>query len=254
MERKSIVAFIPILAILAIAIVFLSVFFNGLSAKKNDKTTTQEAQDLLKSMDDGSLMVYWIGDCPSIMMSLGESIQVVNIGNINDDTMPVNRTNYHIIQYNQQGDIVDEMIPRVDRDKTIIVINKEFHFSNEELEVIQNCIVQNNVPVLAIGSGAIKVLRYRLLMPQLEYSENDTFFYSVGINTQSHVIDESLVKEGKAEFAIAIANFINDYFDANGVNNTIATFVVATLDRSTTITEESTEVSVESEITEDTEY
>lgn len=212
MERRR-AYLIVIVAAAAFVLLFVGLMYNAASLKKQNVNLANQvsyASEKLAAKDD--LMIYWVGDFPAELAGLAPVVTVISPYQISEDTMPVKSVEFKVTAYDADGNLVKDETPRDYKDNMLLVLYNVSFVSDEQKDVISNCIVDNNVPVLAIGRSSISITRDILMYTPGDFEENDSFYYLLGTGYKDHVLDNSAITEGKEAFALNLCDYVYSLF------------------------------------------
>ena len=212
MERKR--SYIVVIVAAAVLILlFVGLMYNAASLKKQSVNLANQvsyASEKLASKDD--LMIYWVGDFPAELSGIAPVVTVISPDQISEDTMPIKSVEFKVTAYDADGNLVKDETPRDYKDNMLLVLYNVSFISDEQKDVISNCIVDNNVPVLAIGRSSISITREILMYTPGDFEENDSFYYLLGTGYKDHVLDNSAIAEGKEAFALNLCDYVYSLF------------------------------------------
>jgi hypothetical protein len=214
MERKR-GYLVVIVAAAALMLLFVGLMYNAASLKKQNINLANQvayASEKLAAKED--LMIYWVGDFPAELGGIAPVVTVISPDQISEDTMPVKSVEFKVTAYDADGNLVKDETPRDYKDNMLLVLYNVSFVSDEQKDIISNCIVDNNVPVLAIGRSSISITRDILMYTPGDFEENDSFYYLLGTGYKDHVLDNSAIAEGKDAFALNLCDYVYSLFYA----------------------------------------
>jgi hypothetical protein len=212
MERKRAYIFV-IVAAAAFVLLFVALMYNAASLQKQNINTANQVSDAtarLAAKED--LMIYWIGDLPPELSGLANVVTVIPPEQISEENMPIKYSTFKITEYDENGDLKQEIIPRDYKENMIIILYNVTMLPDEQKEVILNCVAQNGVPVLAIGKSSISLIRETLMYTAGSFEENDSFYYKLDDGYKDHVLDNAAIASGGSEFAINLTDYLYGMF------------------------------------------
>ena len=224
MERRK--GYIVVIAAAAAFLLLITgLMLNAASRKKQTISLANQASyaaEKLNTKED--LMIYWIGPFPPELSGISDVVTVIDPGNITEDNMPIKYSTFKSTEYDEFGNVINEIVPRDYKDNMIIVISDVSLIADDEQEIILNCIAQNNVPVLAIGRSSITLVRRMLMYTDGVFEEVDTFYYKLGEGYMDHVLDNAAITAGGDEYAIELYEYLYSLFydDAEEIETTAA--------------------------------
>lgn len=214
MERKR-AYIVAIIAAAALMLLFAGLMYNAASLKKQSVSKTNQvtfAAERLAAKED--LMIYWVGEFPPELSGIANVVTVISPDQISEDSMPIKYSTFKITVYDELGNVAEEIIPRDYKDNMIIVLYNVSLVTDEQKDVILDCIAQNSVPVLAIGRNSISLVREILMYTPGSFEQNDSFYYKLGEGYKDHVLDNASITAGGEDFAINVMDYIYELFYA----------------------------------------
>lgn len=199
-----------VLTVLAAMFFLFVALLYGSSTKRQGAIDRRDAlDDKLEVVLDTDITIYWIGEPPAELNVLFPVIQIVSSESANEETLPVKGPAFHTIEYNEDGQIVSEDIPKDYPRYMIIVISGTPNLSDRGKEALLDAISQNGVPVLAIGDAASETLCDVLCYTRVHKGEGSSLYYCLGAGYKENPISEGAVKSGGMELAEAIPDLIS---------------------------------------------
>ena len=204
---------VVIVAVAALMLLITGLLYNASSRKKQTISLANQAAyaaEKLTSRDD--LMIYWIGAFPPELTGISDVVTVIMPGEITEENMPIKYSTFKSTEYDADGNIIKEVIPRDYKDNMIIIISDVGMLTDPEKDIILNCIAQNNVPVLAIGKSSITLIRRTLMYTDGVFEQNDSFYYKLGEGYKDHVLDNAAITAGGDEYALELYEYLYSLF------------------------------------------
>ncbi|MBR5358257.1 MAG: hypothetical protein IK128_03485 [Clostridiales bacterium] len=224
MERRK--GYIVVIAAAAAFLLLITgLMLNAASRKKQTISLANQASyaaEKLSTRDD--LMIYWIGTFPPELAGISDVVTVINPGEITEENMPIKYSSFKSTEYDEFGNVVNEIVPRDYKDNMIIIISNVGMITDAEKDVLLNCIAQNNVPVLAIGRSSITLIRRTLMYTDGVFEQDDSFYYKLGEGYKDHVLDNAAITAGGDEYALELCEYLYSLFydDAEEIETTAA--------------------------------
>lgn len=157
-EGKGII-YLAIILLMFVGCLLLSASIQGTSASSRIKRTEeQEVDDKIENLSASDCHIYWIGDCPDKLLSLGDKITVLTQDEISEDTLPILWTEVSFSTYTSDGELESQITPRDYANHMLIVVNA-VDLDDDSLEILQNCGVKNKVPILFISDFTVAQFR-----------------------------------------------------------------------------------------------
>ncbi|MBP5262300.1 MAG: hypothetical protein J6Z43_09260 [Clostridiales bacterium] len=175
MKSSKYAAYIIVLIILLMSIAALSVLARNFTMAKKTHANQQEITDLYASFCQKDIALYWIGTFPEELNAI--SSKVIFPAEVSEGDMPVKSPEFHTVEKDPNGNIVEERIP-VDYPANLYIIVNRSVLSDDQYSLIRQCVVDNGVNAIFIGSNAIEGFRDFLIMPAKTYSDGDIMEYS----------------------------------------------------------------------------
>ena len=212
MERKK-AYLIVIVAAAALTLLMVGIVYNAASLQKQNINLTNQvtyASEKLAAKDD--LMIYWVGEFPPELSGIANVVTVISPDQINEEIMPIKSSTFKSTEYDEFGNVVKEIIPREYKDNMIIVLYNVSLVTDEQKDVILDCVAQNSVPVLAIGRSSIALIREILMYTPGDFAEYDSFYYRLGEGYKDHVLDNASMEAGGEKFALNLMDYLYELF------------------------------------------
>ena len=93
-----------------------------------------------------------------------------------------------MVEYDPDGNKIAEKIP-VDYTDYLYIVIDHMELTDERYELVRECVKDNGVRVIVLGSDAIYPFRKYLMLPNMAYDTEDSLAYSLTGGSASHVID-----------------------------------------------------------------
>ena len=94
-----------------------------------------------------------------------------------------------------------------------MIYNVSF-LEQEDIDILKNCISENEVPILAIGSGSVSLVRDMLMYSKDLYGST-SFYYRLGEGYVNDPLDADKVLAGGMDLGEGYVSYINDLFGYN---------------------------------------
>ncbi len=189
MKGTKYVAYIVVLLIMLFSIIGLSILSRNFAIARNNKNIENETAELYAEFNTKDISLYWIGTFPEELSAIAS--KVIFPSAVNESDMPVKSPEFHSIERDPDGNIVNERTPVSYAENLYIVINGAV-LSESQYAVIRSCIVDNGVKIIVLGDNAIKNFRDYLILPALNYNANDSMEYSMSDGSVSHVLGQDI--------------------------------------------------------------
>ena len=144
-----------------------------------DIANSRRVEDLCGQLAQQDVALYVVGEVPQGLSGLGEKLHEVPVDQVSTLTMPVWVSDIHSTMTDRSGAVLRENIPRDYASHMLVMVNvpESTPLTPEALEVIRNCAVDNEVPVLLVGEYSINTFREYLLAPSKVCGDNDTMLF-----------------------------------------------------------------------------
>lgn len=213
MKASKIVFFIIFVVLLSLGLIFLSNAIKNtfkISLRQMGQAAMNSASEKLEDFEFG---IYWIGDCPEPVKNNVPEITFVPTDAINGDNMPIVWSDVEYTIYAEDGSIVEHVVPRDYPHNMLIVVNNVTDLSEDSLEVIRQCAVDNKVPVLLIGRDTISAFREYINWSPKDYESDDTMLFSVYLDEGvTNPIDMSIINDRPEQFMASLFEFMTNTF------------------------------------------
>ena len=194
-----VLTFLAVMFFLFIAILFGS---STQRQEKIDRKADVEAQlDVIAQMD---LTIYWIGEVPAELEHLKPVINVIPPETASEENLPVQVFEFHVTEYDSEGNFVSESHPREYPRYMLIVLYGDFVLSDSGREALLNSISKNGVPVIAIGNEAATYLGKILNRVRYHEGPGSSLYYCLGKGYKENLIPEEKVVAGGIDLAEGI--------------------------------------------------
>ena len=180
------IAVVLILLLLLLSVVGIAVLAKKSADSRKEAQVEQQKQELYNQFLDKDVTVYWIGEFPSELEAISPKVIVPE--EVTAETMPMKSPDFHMVEYDPDGNKIAEKIPVDYTDYLYIIIN-HIELTDERYEIIRECVKDNGVRVLVLGSDAIYPFREYLMLPYLTYDTEDSLAYSLKGGSASHVLN-----------------------------------------------------------------
>ena len=199
-----------VLTVLAAMFFLFVAILYGSSTKRQGAIDRRDAlEDRLEVILETDITIYWIGEPPAELSVLSPVIQVVSAESANEENLPVKGPAFHTIEYNEDGQIISEDIPKDYPRYMFIVISGTPNMSDRGKAALLDAVSKNGVPVLAIGDAASETLCEVLCYTRIHKGEGSSLYYCLGAGYKENPIPADIVKAGGMEFAEALPDLIS---------------------------------------------
>ena len=212
MTGRNAAIFILILFVTGAAILFMMYQTRRIDVSRVNQDTEQHTEDLIASLNELDYHIYWIGELPQYMDAISDHVSVLNAASANYANLPVSEADTGFTNYDEDGNVISHIEQRDYASYMMIVINTTEELSEESLDIIQDCAVNNHVPVLVIGKSNIDAFRSHMILTHRNYDENSTMFFEISRTPVDNPIPPETVVAGGHAYADALLGLINDAF------------------------------------------
>lgn len=198
---------------------FIAILFNSSTNRLVAINRIDELNARLDLITEEDITVYWIGEPCKELEHLLPVISVIAPESASEDNLPVKGPSFHTTEYNPNGIVIEENIPKEYPAHMLIVMTGDPVLSDEGREALLNAVSQNGVPVLAIGDKASDVLGELLSYRRVHRGPGSSLYYCLGKGYRENPLPENSVSAGGMELAEAIPDLITaavaDYIPQN---------------------------------------
>jgi hypothetical protein len=199
-----------LIGLAAMFFIFIAILF-GSSTKRqaaiNRITALNDRCDLIAEQD---ITIYWIGsELPSDLEHMAPAVSLLSYEGANRETLPIKTSSFHITEYNEDGDVIAEQVPREYPRYMMIVITGNPVMSDSGKEALRDAITQNGVPVLAIGDEASEFVSGILMYSRFKSGPDSSFYYCLGAGYTENPIPEEKVAAGGFDLAEAVPDLVS---------------------------------------------
>lgn len=208
MNGRKTATVVAILLFVTGVIWFLMLQVNKIAEAQKELLKEARTSEAAARFDGEDLMIWFIGDPIPGLELLGDKMTVIAPEAVSSSNMPVRWSSVRSTEYDDNGRVMNEVIPRDYPDKMFVIVNTSYEFTPEQLEVLRNCAVDNDVPVFLIGEHAIDAFRRTLILVEKDYTEDSNMLFTSWNNAVDDPIDPEIVAGGGSEYAEAIMNLV----------------------------------------------
>ena len=239
--------------IISIGVVMATIFTVKNFAAKADANKRQQAiaehAQRLSGMED--YMVYYIGEPSAEVVAGIPNLTVLSPGMVNGNTMPIFWSDIHFIEMDEEDNVVNEIEPRDYASYMLIYVDGDVTLTDDQLEILRNCNIDNDVPLIIEGEANINAYRQHIFMVSHDLGEHATSMFTPWAQPQDNVIPEEVVTGDQAEFVNALIDVILS--NAEKIDTyRVESLVEVPTEAITTVAVEETEDTDETEETETT--
>ncbi|MBO4460362.1 MAG: hypothetical protein J5778_06880 [Clostridiales bacterium] len=241
-NRKTFLIF-P-LVVMCIMMAFLAVIMINNNAQKRNAAGEKalELTENARILSERDITIYWLGEFPAELSPLQEKTVIVTPGSATSDVMPVKASSVSLIEYDKRGQVVSQVNARTYTSDLLIVINKVTTLTEDDIEVIRQCITANDVPIVIMGKDPIVNIRKAMYKITGSYDQYDSVFYVFDEGFDEHIIDNKITEEGGVAYYRALTDYLLKYYEAKDKAAEEAEATATTTEETTTA--EETEESV----------
>lgn len=203
-----------IIAVICAAVIFYMMYaVRKIDVGIGSKQAEQKTEELTASLNELDYEIYWIGYLPSYLEGIEDHITLLTAGQANASTLPITAGDTGLTVYDPDGNIISHTEQRDYADHMMIIINTTDTLSDSTMDVIQDCAVNNHVPVLLIGRQNVDAFRSHMLLIHRDYDEYATMFFEISRDPVEYPIESQVVRAGGRDLADALLEFIRSSFD-----------------------------------------
>lgn len=224
-NKISLVILCIFLIVLSVGLYLMGNFIGNYSDIIRENKTAQEYKQSLSRLSDYDYKIYYIGNKSNLSdyglnlsdrLTFEKYLEFVNPGDVNSDTMPVPWEPVDITRYDGDGNIIEIIKGRVYPQNMFIIVDKSSVLTSDEWEIIRQCTIGNNVPLLIMGPNNISSFKSILLWADaFEYIDSflfiDAHHYKNNVLSQDNVLVETDNKNiAPRQFVSSIVDIILD--------------------------------------------
>ncbi len=188
---------------------FIAMLFGSSTQRQAVINRNADLNAKLDSIAETDLAIYWIGEPMPELEHLMPVVKVIDPASASKDTLPVKGPAFHVAEYNPEGMLINEQVPKDYPAKMVIIITGSPELSDDGKEALLNAVAQNGVPALAIGDDAAELLGQILSYSRYHKGPGSSLYYCLGSGYTENPIPESLVKAGGMDLAEAVPDVIS---------------------------------------------
>ena len=195
--------------LVAMFFLFIAILFGSSTKRQDNIDRRDEINARLDVIAQTDLTIYWIGDVPAELEHLMPVITVVPPEQASEETLPIKVFQYHVTEYDTDGNYVSEEHPREYPEHMLIVITGNPALSDSGKAALLDSISKNGVPVIALGDGAADFLAKLLMRVRYTEGPGSSLYYCLGKGYKENLIPEDKVIAGGWDLAGAIPDIID---------------------------------------------
>ncbi len=203
-----------IILVLAGAVIFYMMYaVRKIDAGIGDDQAEQRTEELTATLNEYDYQIYWIGEVPEYLDGISDHISVLSAAQVNASTLPVAAGDFGMTIYDPDGNVLSHSERREYADHMMIIVNIEETLSENVMALLQDCTVNNHVPILIIGKNNINAFRDYLILIHHDYESYSSFFFEITKAPVDNPIEPSVAQAGGREYADAILECIIETFE-----------------------------------------
>ena len=195
--------------LVAMFFLFIAILFGSSTKRQDNIDRRDEINARLDVIAQTDLTIYWIGDVPAELEHLMPVITAVPPEQASEETRPIKVFQYHVTEYDTDGNYVSEEHPREYPEHMLIVITGNPALSDSGKAALLDSISKNGVPVIALGDGAADFLAKLLMRVRYKEGPGSSLYYCLGKGYKENLISEDKVIAGGWDLAGAIPDIID---------------------------------------------
>ena len=253
MNRTKLITIIIFLVLFIVAVYLTCDYLTNVASIALHKMKEEKVEQCIADVKSSDCHIYWIGEVPPYISSIGDKMTVVSVDDISEDTMPVLWTDVAYTIRDEEGNIVDSKIPRDYASNLVIVINGVSDIDEDKLDIINSCILQNHACVITIGESTVDM--YRNYVNDFTLTDCNSMLFSMDFGNQEDYLESfnkysspSSVEDTQRGFAIAFFDAIlslNDLRSDYDETSTLVSTEASTSSEETSSTESGIESTVQ---------
>ena len=199
-----------LIGLAAMFFMFIAILFGSSTKRQAAINRITALNDRCDTIAEQDITIYWIGSgVPEDLEHMNPVISLLSYEGANRETLPIKSTSFHVTEYNEDGVVVSEQIPREYPRYMFIVITGSPVMSDAGREALRDAITQNGVPVLAIGEDASAFLSGLLMYSRLKTGPNSSLYYCLGAGYTENPIPEEKVAAGGIDLAESVPDLVS---------------------------------------------
>lgn len=187
---------------------FIAILFGSSTKRQGNierKANIEAKLDIIAQTD---LTIYWIGEVPAELEHLMPVINVIPPETASEENLPAVSDKIPFQEYDSNGNLVDEVVPRDYSEHMLIVLYGDYVLSDSGREALLDSISQNGVPVIAIGDEAAAYLGKLLNRVRYHEGPGSSLYYCLGKGYKENLIPVEKVSAGGIDLAEGIPDII----------------------------------------------
>lgn len=203
-------ALIVILLLFVFAVVFfMSYAVKNFAAGAQFKAAAAEEKEAVALLADKDYTIYYVGTPSQHLIDSGIKMNVVPEAEMSSETLPVFGYSFDFTEYDEEGNVVNHETAVDYSYYMLIYVDGTVTLDASKVELLRNCAIDNDVPLIIEGKENIKAFRDALLMSEHIYEDTDTMMFTPWNGAEDHVISADALDGGPA-FVISLMTEMND--------------------------------------------
>ena len=213
MKNKALVVF-PLI-VMSIMFAFLAIVMaNNVSLKRAaEANRVKDLTESAKELSGRDITIYWAGDFPEEFNALADKTVMLKPGHITEDEMPVSQRYFSFTEFDSAGNVIKKSDPTEYTNDLLIVINFAEGLTDQDIEVIRECITGTNVPIFIAGKDQIINIRKAMYKITGKFEDYDTVFFDFKDGFDEHIIDPVAAEDRSVDYYQAMLDYFKAYFD-----------------------------------------
>ncbi len=212
MQGRNVAVFIIILFLAGAGILYMMYETRRIDVSLGNQVTEDRTAELSEQLNQYDYNLYWIGELPQYMEGISDHVTLLTAGQANINTLPITAGGTGFTSYDESGNVISHVEQREYAPYMMIVINTSEEIPEETWDIIEDCTVNNHVPLLLIGRNNIEAFRTHMILVWKDYDENATMYFQISRSPQDNPIDPEIVASGAHPYANALLEFFNNAF------------------------------------------
>lgn len=187
---------------------FIAILFGSSTKRQENIDRKADIEAKLDIIAQTDLTIYWIGEVPAELEHLMPVINVIPPETASEENLPAVSDKIPFQEYDSNGNLVDEVVPRDYSEHMLIVLYGDYVLSDSGREALLDSISQNGVPVIAIGDEAAAYLGKILNRVRYHEGPGSSLYYCLGKGYKENLIPVEKVSAGGIDLAEGIPDII----------------------------------------------
>lgn len=223
-KKVSLLILSALMVVLLLVCVFIKRYFDEVHTVVMHNRAELEFKESIDALAAYDSTVYYIGNIGGLRLSASDTemllsnFTIVNPAYVSDDTMPVPWETVDTTFYDSDGEIIKVIPGRTYSDNMIIIVAPDAELSESGWDTVRRSAVDNGVPVLLLGSDAIRDFHETLLWAEREHGAT-SFVFRSDTDYEYNPFEYNPDEEEVALKVAKLIEFVTDEYNRKVIQN-----------------------------------